>query len=649
LLDRPRRLAFPLQCIFFLLAKTATSAHIRIGTAPADIDMMQTSQRKEVSHIYFDGKPGQTKQRNSVQKYWLSSRAVQLATLAVAIAAVLIFTLPLGACLTDNGRCGRTTSKVTMNLLKRNTPIVNDAASQKPATYSRPRVQPLTNNANPLLFQGFEWYFPKDGRQWSRLASMLPQLQRMGVGALWIPPPTKAATAGSVGYDVYDLWDLGEFNTNNRTATASGSKSDLLSLAQKAHEWGVELVIDAVLNQRSGADYVESCAITRLNPSDRLQPINPTKVTDVWVGFNFTARGKTYSNKTWSCNDFTAVDYDAIAKSSGVFKINGEQNDFAIDVSSENGNYDYLTLIDVAYDNVAVREDVKLWGTWITGVLGAAGFRIDAAKHISRSFITEWVTNTREAIADAFEILFVAEYWTSNVAELVQYVQETNKTLRVFDVPLVSQFVAVADGSAPLQSLLENSVALMQPDSAVTIVGNHDTQLGQSSDSLYVPDAFRVSAYAFTLLRQEAIPCIFYGDIFGVCNESGQCAKASAADSIANLAIARTFFAYGEQQNFNSSDGTSLGWVRKGDDDHSDGVAVMLSKQGSDALLKMVVGSEHASEIWIDILGNATTTIKIGPDGSGSFSTSGRGASVFVKRDSWNKLSIPTWNFDIYG
>jgi hypothetical protein len=38
-------------------------------------------------------------------------------------------------------------------------------------------------------------------------------------------------------------------------------------------------------------------------------------------------------------------------------------NDFATDVSPENGNYDYLTLIDVAYDNAAVREDVKLWET----------------------------------------------------------------------------------------------------------------------------------------------------------------------------------------------------------------------------------------------------------------------------------------------
>jgi alpha-amylase len=282
-------------------------------------------------------------------------------------------------------------------------------------------------------------------------------------------------------------------------------------------------------------------------------------------------------------------------------------------------------------------------------VLGAAGFRVDAAKHISRYFIKGWITDTKTAIAGAFQALFVTEYWTSNVDQLVQYVREVNSTLRIFDVPLVSQFVAVANGSAPLQSLLENSVAVVQPDGAVTVVGNHDTQLGQPSDSLYVPENFRIFAYAFTSLRQEGIPCIFYGDIFGVCNNSGQCAKASAAESIANLAVARTFFAYGGQHDFNSADGASIGWVPKGDGDHPDGMAVILSTQSSHTPLEMVVGSHHAGETWIDILDNGTTSVKISADGAGIFSISGHGASVFVNRDSWSKLSIPTWDFNIYG
>ncbi len=33
----------------------------------------------------------------------------------------------------------------------------------------------------------------------------------MGITAVWIPPPTKGASASSTGYDIYDTWDLGEF------------------------------------------------------------------------------------------------------------------------------------------------------------------------------------------------------------------------------------------------------------------------------------------------------------------------------------------------------------------------------------------------------------------------------------------------------
>lgn len=598
--------------------------------------------RNDVEHKLRQEQPKVT-----LKERWLLSEVLQLIALVVAIAAAIIITVPLGVCLTGDGRCGRPHSPHSAGSAQAKT-LLNDAATQQALPYPKPIVEPVTTNANPLLFQGFEWYFPKDGKQWSRLSSELPQLYRMGVGALWIPPPTKAATDGSVGYDVYDLWDLGEFKTQNRTSTASGSKADLLSLAQEAHKWGVGLMVDAVLNQRSGADYMVSCAVTMLNPSNRLQPINPTKVTEVWVGFNFTGRGNIYSNKTWSCDDFTAVDYDAGSPTNGVFKINGVHNDFAADVSTENGNFDYLSLIDVAYDNPSVREDVKLWGPWVAGQLGASGFRIDAAKHISRGFIKDWMATTKTAITAPFRAPFVAEYWTSNATELIDYTEEVGNAARVFDVPLLTSFAAIANGEASLTTMYENTVVSSQPDKAVTLVGNHDTQLGQSSDNLYVQDWFRPSAYAFILLRQEGIPCLFYGDIFGVCNASGRCSKANESEAIANIAAARTFFAYGEQHDYNTTDGASVGWVREGDSAHQGGLAVAISTESNTGVLNMDVGQSHIGETWVDVVGNASRTVRIGSDGVGSFSVSGRGASVFVNQDSWSKLSLPEWDFNIY-
>ena len=585
---------------------------------------------------------------SSIKKRWQHSRVFRLAALGLAI-AVVATTVPLGVCLGGNGRCGRSVSAQTATP-NRTQPLVNDAAKQPPVKYPEPTVQPLTQDSNSLLFQGFEWYVPKDGKHWTRLASVLPQLHEIGISALWIPPPTKAATPGSVGYDVYDLWDLGEFNTHDRTATAMGGKADLLDLAQQAHEMGIGIVVDAVLNQRSGADFMVSCAVTRLDAANRMQPINPTRMSDVWVGFNYTGRGNYYSNKTWTCDDFTAVDYDASIKSNGVFKIDGVNNDFATDVSTENGNFDYLTLLDVAYDNPAVRDDVMLWGKWITGQLGASGFRLDAAKHISRSFLKDWIASTTTALNSSFETTpFVAEYWTTSADDLLEYIKDTDSATRVFDVPLLGQFAAIGNGDASLSSLFDNNIVSALPDSAVTLVTNHDTQIGQTSDSLHVQDWFQPHAYAFVLLRSGGVPCIFYGDLFGVCNEEGQCNPGNNSVTIGKLSTARTHFAYGKQTDYKGADAASLGWVRNGDSKHVNGVAVTMSTSRSQTQpIIMNVGQSHAGETWIDILQNVATTVHIGSTGDGAFPAPIRNASVFVDEASWSNSTTSNWDFSIY-
>ena len=56
------------------------------------------------------------------------------------------------------------------------------------------------------------------------------------------------------GYDIYDLWDLGEFSRHGARSTRWGSKEELADLIQKAKEVSVDVIWDAVLNHRTGAD-----------------------------------------------------------------------------------------------------------------------------------------------------------------------------------------------------------------------------------------------------------------------------------------------------------------------------------------------------------------------------------------------------------
>lgn len=61
-------------------------------------------------------------------------------------------------------------------------------------------------------------------------------------------------------------------------------------------------------------------------------------------------------------------------------------------------------------------------------------------------------------------------------------------------------------------TLLLYIVVQNRPIDAVTLVDNHDTQIGQSLES-WVNPQFKPLAYALILLRPEGYPCVFYGDL----------------------------------------------------------------------------------------------------------------------------------------
>lgn len=119
---------------------------------------------------------------------------------------------------------------------------------------------------NATMFQGFEWYVPADHRHWKRLQSVMPQLKAVGIDQIWIPPGCKASWRDSNGYDLYDLYDLGEFDWKGLRATKWGTKEDLVDMTTTANDCGIGILWDAVLNHKAGADYTESCHAVKVDP-----------------------------------------------------------------------------------------------------------------------------------------------------------------------------------------------------------------------------------------------------------------------------------------------------------------------------------------------------------------------------------------------
>ena len=112
---------------------------------------------------------------------------------------------------------------------------------------------------NRTLLQTFEWHTHSspDHSHYAHLTNLLPALRELGITALWLPPGCKAANPHGNGYDIYDLWDLGEFEQKGSRSTKWGSREELDEVINKAKEVGLEVVWDAVINHKTGADGTE--------------------------------------------------------------------------------------------------------------------------------------------------------------------------------------------------------------------------------------------------------------------------------------------------------------------------------------------------------------------------------------------------------
>lgn len=124
---------------------------------------------------------------------------------------------------------------------------------------------------NPIMFEAFEWYIQSDHKHWQRLRLALPALKAIGIDGLWLPPGSKAKDADSNGYDIYDPYDLGEFDQKGTVPTKWGTKSDLHALAADCKRLGVGLIWDAIHNHRAFADTTEMVKVVEVNPRGTLE------------------------------------------------------------------------------------------------------------------------------------------------------------------------------------------------------------------------------------------------------------------------------------------------------------------------------------------------------------------------------------------
>ena len=210
-------------------------------------------------------------------------------------------------------------------------------------------------STNETMMQYFEWYLPNDGLWWKRCAAKAENLAALGITQVWLPPAYKGTSQEDVGYGVYDMYDLGEFDQKGTVRTKYGTKEEYLEAIRAFHEAKINVFADIVLNHRMGGDELEEITAVTDNPENRWEQVGGKQKISVWSKFTFPGRHGTYSAFTWDHRHFTGTDWDEKAKEQGnIYRFTGKHWD---QTDPEKGTFDYLMGMNVDMDNpTVVRE-----------------------------------------------------------------------------------------------------------------------------------------------------------------------------------------------------------------------------------------------------------------------------------------------------
>ncbi|QDU70939.1 alpha-amylase family glycosyl hydrolase [Mucisphaera calidilacus] len=105
------------------------------------------------------------------------------------------------------------------------------------------RARAMDVSSEPIL-QFFE-------QDWTVIDERMSDIFVVGYGRLWLPPPARADSGGlSVGYDVFDRFDLG----TPGNPTLYGTEGELKTLIDTAHRAGIKVNTDFIANHNGFSD-----------------------------------------------------------------------------------------------------------------------------------------------------------------------------------------------------------------------------------------------------------------------------------------------------------------------------------------------------------------------------------------------------------
>lgn len=219
----------------------------------------------------------------------------------------------------------------------------------------------------------------------------------------------------------------------------------------------------------------------------------------------------------------------------------------------------------------------------------------------------------------------MGEYWNGQVEPMLNYLDQVNGCMNLFDVPLHLHLREASCHRLDMSKLFEGTLVGTRPHQAVTFVDNHDTQPGQSLES-WVEPWFKPAAYGLILLRAFGYPCVFWGDWAGIPTW-----KISKVDTLPLLLRLRHTHAYGQEHDYFDHPQV-IGFTREGEGAGT-GLA-FLCTNGEVGEKRMYIGRNHAGRTMRCVLGGQRDVV-IDEEGYGLFTVAESSASVYIPRVSF--------------
>lgn len=122
---------------------------------------------------------------------------------------------------------------------------------------------------------------------------------------------------------------------------------------------------------------------------------------------------------------------------------------------------------DLDHSQEDVKADLQQWARWIIREIGLSGFRLDAVKHMSQSFLREWIKQLDDEFPN--RLFFVGEYWREDLHVLEPVIQKFNGRLHLFDVALAGNMSKISHypDTNDFRNIFDQTLMKHHPNQAV--------------------------------------------------------------------------------------------------------------------------------------------------------------------------------------